>query len=194
MTPLFADLATERGGGDLGYAQAVSRWLALPLVVALGACGDSSPAGPGAQTGVIDLPGGVKRVTLTGNYVADLAGQGWDLAAGRITPDEVGSDFHVRATMVVSLTYNEQPAGFCRKQPAGGGTVFTSLGDVPGDAAGCNWTSAELGGNSEHGDSQWAGQGYLFRDTAGVVRAKLLIADDYVIGGDFGVTFDIINL
>lgn len=175
----------------------MSRWLALPLAVALGACADDSPAGPAPQPqpGVINLAGGAKRVTLTGNYVADLNGQGWDLAAGRITPDEVGSDFHLLATMVVQLTFSEQPAGFCRKQPAGGGTTFARLEDVPGDAATCTtWSSAQFGGNSEHSESMWAGQAYLFRDRAGVVRAKLLIVDDYVIGGDFGVTFDIIGL
>ena len=165
------------------------------LVVALGACADDDPAGPAAQPGVIDLPGGAKRVTLTGNYVADLDGQGWDLATARITPDEVGSDFHLLATMVVQLTFTEQPAGFCRKQPAGGATTFARLEDVPGDAASCTaWSSAQFGGNSEHSESMWAGQAYLFRDRASVVRAKLLLVDDYVISGDFGVTFDIIGL
>jgi hypothetical protein len=172
----------------------MSRWPVALLLVALGACGEESAAGPGSQSGVIDLAGGGKRVTLTGNYLADLNGQGWDVTAGRITPDEVGSDFHVAATMVVQLTFTEQPAGFCRKQPAGGGTLFARLEDVPGDTAGCNWTSAQLGGNSDHDDSQWAGQGYLFRDRAGAVAARLMIVDDYVIAGDFGVTFDIIGL
>ena len=174
----------------------MSRGLVASLVVALGACADDRSAGPArTQPGVIDLPGGAKRVTLTGNYVADLDGQGWDLATARITPDEVGSDFHLLATMVVQLTFNEQPAGFCRKQPAGGGTTFARLEDVPGDAASCTtWSSAQFGGNFEHSESMWAGQAYLFRDTASVVRAKLLLVDDYVIGGDFGVTFDIIGL
>ena len=40
----------------------------------------------------------------------------------------------------------------------------------------------------------WAGQAYLFRDRAGMIKAKLLLVDDYVITGDFGVTFDIIGL
>ncbi len=160
--------------------------------MALAACGEDSAAGPASQRGVIDIAGGGKRVTLTGNYLADLNGQGWDLAAGRITPAAAGSDFHVLATMVVQLTYDEQPAGFCRKQPAGGGTLFARVEDVPGEAAGCNWTSAQLGGNSAHADSEWAGQGYLFRDRTGVVKARLMIVDDYVIDADFGVTFDII--
>jgi hypothetical protein len=164
------------------------------LAVALGACADDSPAGPGSQTGIVDLGGGVKRVTLTGNYVADLEGQGWDLAAARITPDPVGSDFHLRATMVVQLTYNEQPAGFCKQSPVGGGVTFASLDDIPVDSAGCNWTSAQLGGNFEHSDSSWTGQGYLFRDRSGAVVAKLRIVSDYVIGPDVGVTFDIVGL
>ena len=172
----------------------MSRWLVLPLAVALGACADDSPAGPGSQMGIIDLPGGGKRVTLTGNYVESLEGQGWDLPGGRITPDKVGSDFHLMATMVVMLTYNEQPAGFCKQLPAGGGVTFASIEEIPADTAGCNWTSAQLGGNFEHGDSTWTGQGYLFRDRTGTVAAKLRIVADYVIAADVGVTFDIIGL
>ena len=172
----------------------MSRWLVLLLAVALGACMDDSAAGPGATTAIIDLPGGGKRVTLTGNYVADLEGEGWDLAAGRITPDPVGSDFHLIATMVVQLTYSEQPAGFCRKQPAGGGTTFAALDDIPDDTASCNWTSAQLGGNFEHSDSSWTGQGYLFRDRTGATKAKLRIVADSVIAADVSVTFDIVGL
>ena len=173
----------------------MSRFLFLLLAVTLGACADNSPAGPASQPGVIDLMGGGKRVTLTGNYVADLDGQGWDVAAGRITPDPVGSDFHLVMTMVVQFTVTEQPAGFCRKQPAGGGTTFPRVQDIPEDAASCtSWSSAQFGGNTEHSESMWAGQAYLWRDRAGAVTAKLLIVDDQAIDADVAVTFDIIGL
>lgn len=172
----------------------MSRWLVVLLAVVLGACADDSPAGPGSPTGIIDLGGGVKRVTLTGNYVVSLEGQGWDLAAARITPDPVGSDFHLLATMVVQLTYSAQPAGFCKQSPGGGGVTFASLDEVPVDSASCSWTSAQLGGNFEHSDSAWTGQGYLFRDREAAIKAKLRIVSDYVIGPDVSVTFDIVGL
>ena len=179
------------------YAGAMPRWSVALLAVAFVACGDGAgPAGSGMlQPGVVDLPGGIKRVTLTGNYTVSLDGQGWDVAAGRITPDPVGSDFHLTMTMVVQLAATEQGAGFCRKQPAGGGTTFTRLEDIPADAASCTgWSSAQFGGNTEHSESMWAGQGYLWRDRVGTVKAKLLIVDDHGIGGDVDVTFDIVGL
>ena len=145
-----------------------------------------------SQPGVIDLPGGGKRVTLTARSVY---GEGWDVTSARITPDQTGSTFYLRATMVVGLVPTTIGDAFCRQQPAAGAPAFERVEDVPGDASSCTmFTSAELGGNFAHSDSAWAGQGYLLRDSAGVGRAKLLIVADYGIGADVGVTFDIVGI
>ena len=184
------------------YPGGVSRSPGVPLAVALlavalGACGeDRSPAGePTAQPGVVDLPGGGKRVKLIGDYVASIKGEGWNLATGLITPGPDDSDFHLSMTMVVMLFPTTAMNDFCFKQPAAGAAAFARVEDVPADEADCaSWTSASLGGTFEHSETMWAGQGYLVRDRAGVTAAKLLTVADYVIGPDVGITFDIIAL
>jgi hypothetical protein len=145
---------------------------------------------------VVDLPGGAKRVTLTANYVESLGGQGWHIATARITPGSAGADFSLAATMVISLGPAEGGTLFCRMQPAAGAPAFARVEDVPDDAATCatTWNRAQLGGNSGHADSQWAGQAYLLSDPAGVVVAKLLMVADSIIDGDVSVTFDILAL
>ena len=64
-----------------------------------------------------------------------------------------------------------------------------SCGPPNSRAAGAN-----LGGNSNHTESQWAGQAFLVRDRASVPAAKLLMFADYVMDGDVWVKFDIIGL
>jgi hypothetical protein len=174
---------------------AMSRWPGVLLAVALVGCGAGGATAPSSQPGVVDLPGGGKRVTLTGNYVVGFEGEGWNLATGRITPGPDDADFRLTASMVVSLSQTTPMGGFCLKQPAPGAPAFARVEEVPGDVASCvSWTGANLGGNSNHTESQWAGQAFLVRDRASVPAAKLLMFADYVMDGDVWVTFDIIGL
>jgi len=173
----------------------VKRWLVALLGVTSLACGGADGPAPVPQPGVVELPGGGKRVTLTANYLADLNGEGWDLTNGRITPDPTGSAFYLRVTMVVALVPTASGDAFCVQRPAAGAPAFARVEDVPDEAPSCTtYVSAQLGGTLEHSDSQYAGQGYLLRDAAGAGTAKLLTVSDHVTGGDVGVTFDILGL
>ena len=87
--------------------------------------------------------------------------------------------------MVISLFPSQGSSGFCQKQPAAGAPAFARVEDVPGDAASCaTWSTGYLGGNTEHADSLYAGQGFLVRDRAGVVAAKLLTVADSIRAAD----------
>ena len=96
---------------------------------------------------------------------------------------------------VVGLYPTMEMNGLCQMQPAAGAPAFARVEDVPGDAASCvSWSGGFLGGNTNHTESQYAGQGFLVRDRAGVVAARLLTVADDVMNGDVNVTFDIIGL
>jgi hypothetical protein len=172
------------------------RWSVVLLVVVLGACGGCNNAGErGPAPRIVDLPGGGKRVRLYGNQSAGVDGEGWKIATGEILPGPDDTDFHLTMAMVISLFPSQGESGFCQKQPAAGAPAFARVEDVPGDAASCaGWSPAYLGGNSNHTDSLYAGQGFLVRDRAGLVAARLLTVADDVMNGDVNVTFDIIGL
>jgi len=169
------------------------RWVALLLVVVGGGCSNEGEKPPEAR--IVDLPGGAKRVRLYGNYLLGLEGEGWKMATGEILAGPDDTDFHMTMAMVISLFPSQGSSGFCQMQPAAGAPAFARVEDVPGDAASCaTWSLAYLGGNTEHADSLYAGQGFLVRDRAGVVAAKLLTVADSIRAADVNVTFDIIGL
>jgi hypothetical protein len=155
-----------------------------------------SGSGGGGGSNVVDLPGGIKRVTLTGNYVQSSSGSGWNLATSMFTSGEAGSDFHLSMAMVVSLfPTSSTMVAFCERTPPGGMARFARVEDVPSDVAACGtWAPAYLGGTTAHTQSIYDGQGFIVRDAAGVPRSKLLTVADSIIDADVSVTFDIVNL
>jgi hypothetical protein len=154
-------------------------------------CGDRAPSI--GSPGVIDQPGGVKRVTLDGNYVAGTT-QGWNLATRTITEGSADSDFHLVMAMVISLFPTTPMTAFCQKMPATGAPPFARVEDVPGDTTGCSWGTGYLGGNSEHSVSNFDGIAFVVRDRNGAAVAKLLMISDAIVAADVTVTFDIVGL
>jgi hypothetical protein len=171
------------------------RWGALLMVVAVGAggaCGNAGERPP--EPRIVDLEGGAKRVRLYGNDVARVE-EGWNLATARITGGPDDSDFYLSTYRIVRLVPTTEMNGLCRKEPAAGAPAFARVEDVPGDADSCvSWNNSVLGELGDHTESQYAGQGFLVRDRAGVVAAKLLTVADDIMNGDVNVTLDIIGL
>ena len=153
------------------------------LVFTLG-CGDTK-----RDDGSVD---GVERVTLTGNYLTSLTGQGWNLESGRITNEPADVDFALSMTMVIMLHPRQPEVGFCEP---GGVSKFERVEDVPSDASGCTgWGSADLGGNSPVIADSVAGRGFIVRNRDAVPVAKLMIVSASVVEADVQVTFDIAKL
>ena len=100
----------------------------------------------------------------TGTTSAGVNGEGWKIATGEILAGPDDTDFHLTMAMVISLFPSQGSSGFCQKQPAAGAPAFARVEDVPGDDASCaTWSTGYLGGNTEHADSLYAGQGFLVR-------------------------------
>jgi hypothetical protein len=174
----------------------MARWVALLMVVVLGAgagCDNAGERPPAPR--IVDLAGGGKRVRLYGNYVVSRNGEGWNLATAQITAGVDDSDFYLNLYRIVALFPTTQMNGLCQQQSAAGAPAFARVEDVPGDAASCTtWNDAFLGADGDHSESLYAGRGFLVRDRAGLVAAKLLTVADDRLNGDVTVTFDIIGL
>jgi hypothetical protein len=150
----------------------------------------SGDGGGGGSDGSMD--GGVRRVTLVGNYLGQTT-QGWNMATETVTSGTAGSDFYLSMTMVVSLFPTTLMSAFCQKDPAAGAPPYATVADIPSDTAGCNWGTAYLGGTTDHTESLYAGQAFLVYDRASG-SAKLLTIADSIVNGDVTVTFDILRL
>ena len=127
-----------------------------------------------------DLPGGVKRVTLTGSGTGD--GDGWNITRGTLADDD--ADFKLRATMVVSLSPSRPGVDFCF---VGFSQSVQDIPVKPCDA----WMAAEAGGNAT--GFQNVDRGFLLRDSTSTV-AKVRILTLAVDDGCKTIVFDIIKL
>jgi hypothetical protein len=156
--------------------------LAAVLATTLG-CGAGTP------------DAGVKRVTLTGNYLQGIRGQGWNLAAGQIAASLADADFSLFMTVVIQLAPEQEGVGFCERSPPAGATRFARVEDVAGDPASCtSWGGAVLGGNSPSVAEGFAGAGFLVRDRNRAPVARLMIVSASIVEANVTVTFDLLRL
>lgn len=138
---------------------------------------------------------GIKRVTLTGNYVTSTTGQGWSLDSEQIARNSGDADFSLTMKMVISLKPNQPQVGFCEQTPPMGAGGFKHIKEVPSDFASCNdWTLAYLGGNSPLISETFSGRGFIVRNRDAVPIAKLMTVSASIDRGDVRVTFDIVKL
>jgi len=146
-----------------------------------------------SRAGYEDLPGGVKRVTLTVDGY-DHHGDGWNLAKGRVAEDAGDADFYLFKKMVIGLGSDKPQVGFCRKLTPEGSIEFTRVEDIPVDIDGCNWLPAQLGGNHPEIASYAGGRGFLVRDASATPVARLRTVAASIDGNCVTVIFDILGL
>lgn len=167
----------------LNKQAAIPAALLLLLSFSLG-CGDGT-----------DGSNAVKRVTLTGNYVTSLTGQGWNLEGDRLARDSADADFELTMTMVISLFPNQPQVAFCEQTPLREGEGFKHVEEVPSTVLDCpSWGPAYLGGNSPSISERVGGRGFIVRNRSGVPVAKLMTVSASNIKADVNVTFDIMRL